>query len=438
MKSKCFVSGMKATIFVMAVAMAGAPTASRGDDAKEAIQVHARHREAIYRKGERVDFEITAPGLQEVAWYLGKEGFPPVKQGRIPLVDGRGIVSGVLEEPGFLACRVTGQLQAGGHAKSVSSRAAAAVSPEELKASAPPPDDFEDFWATQKALLATISPTLKSTSVPSNEPEVESADIRVASLGAPVSGYYSKARNAQRGRHAAILTVHGYGVGGAKLDATTRWAREGLLALDINAHGLPNGQPEEFYKTLAEDYLQAYTTRQKVSRDHHYFVGLYLRVLRALDFLASQPEWDGRHLIIQGSSQGGAQAVVGAGLDSRVSLFVAGVPAYADVTGGQTGRISGWPKFVHDENGLLDPCAVEVARYFDLVNFVRLTQAEGAFTVGFLDPTSPPSTVYVLYNTHTGRKMIFNDINTAHRNSPEAIRWMRNAVINHLKAGGTK
>ncbi len=40
---------------------------------------------------------------------------------------------------------------------------------------------------------------------------------------------------------------------------------------------------------------------------------MFLRMERAIDFLASQPEWDGRILIVTGSSQGGGQAIVAAG-----------------------------------------------------------------------------------------------------------------------------
>lgn len=51
---------------------------------------------------------------------------------------------------------------------------------------------------------------------------------------------------------------------------------------------------------------------------------MYLRVLRALDYVKTLPEWDGKNLIVIGSSQCGAQAIVAAALDPQVSLCLTG------------------------------------------------------------------------------------------------------------------
>lgn len=397
------------------------------------LTIRAGRADALYKKGEEATFHIAATGplasLQEIQWRLSKDGLPMQQSGKLKLVDGKATVTGTLEEPGFLRCHVEAIEQNG---KSLKAMGAAGFSPDELKASSEPPSDFEAFWEKQKGLLALIPMEVSRTPVKTDAAEVIAEDIQIAALGTPVSGYYAKPAQAKKGGHPAILFLHGAGVGGSYLQAPIDWAKNGMLALDINAHGLPNGQSDEFYKTLGKDFLRAYTLRQKVSRDHHYFVSMYLRVLRALDFLAAQPEWDGRHLIAYGSSQGGAQAVVAASLDPRVSFFVAGVPAYADVTGAQANRAPGWPKFVKDGTGKADLRAVEVARYFDMVNFIRKTNAAGFFTVGFLDDTCPPSSVYTLFNTHQGQKTIYNGIADGHQNTPEARKQMRAAVLQHV------
>ncbi len=71
-----------------------------------------------------------------------------------------------------------------------------------------------------------------------------------------------------------------------------------------------------------------------------------VHLVRALDFLTAQPEWNGRTVIVSGSSQGGAQALVAVGLDSRLTFFAAGVPAMGDHTRFKAGRINGWPKLI--------------------------------------------------------------------------------------------
>jgi cephalosporin-C deacetylase len=146
----------------------------------------------------------------------------------------------------------------------------------------------------------------------------------------------------------------------------------------------------------------------------------------------AQPEWDGCTLIVHGSSQGGAQSIVAAGLDSRVTLLAAGVPALCDHTGAVVGRVSGWPKLVpNDADGKPNAKVLEAARYYDAVNFARRTKAAGIVTVGFIDTTCPPTSVYAAYNALKGKKEIFNDPPSTHSLSAGGKEAMRKAILRH-------
>ena len=107
-----------------------------------------------------------------------------------------------------------------------------------------------------------------------------------------------------------------------------------------------------------------------------------------------------------------------------------------DHTGAQAGRIAGWPKFI--ATGESAPAEVVTAvKYFDGVNFAARIKAPGFFTVGFIDTTCPPSSVYAAYNAVTTRKEIFNDITSGHTNTPAATAAMRCAVLKHFAAQKT-
>jgi cephalosporin-C deacetylase-like acetyl esterase len=162
---------------------------------------------------------------------------------------------------------------------------------------------------------------------------------------------------------------------------------------------------------------------------------MFLRLVRAIDFLTAQPEWDGRTLVVHGSSQGGAQSIVAAGLDPRVSFFAAGVPAMCDHTGVVVGRVNGWPKIVPTgPDGKPDPKVLQVARYFDAMNFATRTHAAGIVTVGFIDTTCPPSSVYAAYNALQSQKEIFNDPPSPHTVTRQAGEAMRRAIQAHVDA----
>jgi cephalosporin-C deacetylase-like acetyl esterase len=162
---------------------------------------------------------------------------------------------------------------------------------------------------------------------------------------------------------------------------------------------------------------------------------MFLREVRAIDFLCSQPEWDGRTVVVFGSSQGGFQAFAAAGIDERVTFFAAGVPAGCDHTGVVAGRVNGWPKLVPNlPDGKPDPKVLQAARYFDNVNFAAHTKAKGAFvTVGFIDSTCPPTTVYAAYNALPVPKGIYNDVPSGHTNSPAAMNALMAAAKKHFK-----
>lgn len=399
------------------------------------ISVRTDRPEAIYGRNAKVEFQlaVTREGQPvadaEVQWMLSKDGVPPIRKGRLVLTNGQGTVTGTLDESGFLQCQATFQTPA---SRTLTAVAGAGIDPLNIKPSLPVPDDFDEFWFTQKKRLAAVPTNFRLTPVQSPQAGVECFDLQADCVGVPVSGFFAKPLHAEKGSLPVILTLHGAGVRSSSLDGPANWAKQGFLALDVNAHGIPNGQPPSFYNDLANGTLKDYRSAGRESRETVYFLGMFLRVLRGIDFLTAQPEWNGRTVIVYGSSQGGAQAIVAAGLDERVTFFAAGVPAMCDHTGTVVGRVNGWPKLVPSgPDGAPDPRVLQVARYYDMANFATRVKAAGMVTVGFIDATCPPTTVYAAFNALRGQKEMFNDPTSAHTVSSKAGTAMRQAILQH-------
>ena len=49
-------------------------------------------------------------------------------------------------------------------------------------------------------------------------------------------------------------------------------------------------------------------------RETSYFLNMYLRDSRALDYLLTRPDWDGKTIVLTGGSMGGQQSLALAGL----------------------------------------------------------------------------------------------------------------------------
>jgi cephalosporin-C deacetylase-like acetyl esterase len=417
----------------------GAQTPPSAPESSVKITARAERESAIYKKSEDVLFNIhvthsgTLVASGEVEWSLLKDGLPLNLQGKASLENGKASVTGKLDEPGFLQLRVS--YRETPKEKPLTALAGAGIDPAKIQGSLPVPDDFDSFWSSQKALLSKVplSPELTPVSQPNKS--VEAFDLQAPCIGAPVSGYLAIPAQAKPKSLPIILTVHGAGVRGSSLGSATGWASKGFLAMDINAHGIPNGKPDEFYKGLLEGALKTYRYDGRESRDTSYFRGMFLRLVRAIDVLTARPEWDGKSVVVYGSSQGGYQAIVAAGLDPRVTFFSAGVPAGCDHSGMVANRIAGWPKIVPTiDSGKPDAQILEAARYIDAANFASRIKASGCcFTVGFIDTTCPPSSVYAAYNRVPVAKHIENDILSGHAQSNKSSAAMADAVLKHIE-----
>lgn len=398
------------------------------------LKASTDHADALYKVGETATFTLEArqdgkPLVEgKVVCVLSKDGVQPQPPQTLNVKDGKATIIGKLDEPGFLLLRAT--------LGKASAMAGAGYDPLKLQPSMPVPEDFDAFWAAQKAELAKVP--MKSTLTPVTSPSkpVEAFDVQIDCLGKPVSGYFGRFKGAKPKSLPAILHVHGAGVRSSNLGSVSWAANEGgMLSLDINAHGLPNGKPKEFYDALAAGELKDYRIEGNQDREKVYFKGMFLRLIRAIDFLTAQPEWDGKTLIVYGSSQGGFQAFAAAGLDERVTFICAGVPAGCDHTGSQANRIAGWPKIVpNDAEGKPDAAALQASRYFDNVNFATRARCRGAVvTVGFIDTTCPPTSVYAAYNALTIPKAIHTDVLSGHTNTPAASKFMQEAAFKHVR-----
>ena len=402
------------------------------------IVARAERADATYHQGEKVLFNLTVtdsgkPAAGIVEWSILKDGLPTDQKGSAELVEGKAVASGSLGEPGFIQVRAVYRPDAKAKAAPVVGLGGAAIDPTEIKRSLPVPDDFDAFWDGMKKKLAAVPLEPKLVSVKSPVKGIESFDVTAPALGIQISGYMSKPVGAKPKSLPIILTVHGAGVSDSSLGGSASWASRGFIAMDMNAHGLPNGKPKQFYTDLYAGPMNPYRYEFRNDREKAYFTGMMLRLIRGIDVLAAQPEWDGKRVIVYGASQGGYQAIAAAGLDARVSYFVAGVPAGCDHSGMMANRIAGWPKIVPMKDGKPDMSVVEAFRYIDCMNFATRTKAAGCyFTVGFIDGVCPPTSVYATYNQLNIPKEIYDDIPSGHANSPQASEGMRQAVMKYV------
>lgn len=391
------------------------------------VSIKTDRPDAIYDIDTKAVFIASVPGEGALEYILSYDGKGVLKKDTIQCKGKRVNIEGSLKRPGFLRCSVVFTPSEGG--KSENAMAAAAFEPDKIQpADGHMPADFDNFWRRKKCELAVI-PMEPVMTPEASEEGLEIYDVNIPCLGVPVRGYYAKPAKAPKASCPAIAFFQGAGVSSAHKGRIMDYGKEGLIALEINAHGIPNGQSTDYYKDLYATTLRGYRYGGRENPDTGYFTGMFLRVYRALEFLKAQPEWDGKHLIVYGSSQGGAQAIAAAGLDEDVTFLVASVPAMCS----HGGEINGWPKLVPvEKDGSYNQQILAASKYVDCVNFACKTKAPAFFTVGFIDKTCRATSIYVMYNSYAGCKEVVNNPLMGHSFPGQLQKMAREEVFVYL------
>ena len=306
------------------------------------------------------------------------------------------------------------------------------VDPEKFEPVTKHPADFESFWEKEKSTLRAVAIKTQIKAVPGTEAGFQCFDVEINCTGPqPARGYFARPASAKEKTLPIVVYFHAAGVNASwcrsEPDNAIRFARmgNGALSFDLNAHGMKNGQPDEYYNQLNEGDLKNYSNYRLDNLNDIYFRGMYLRIIRTLDFLTSQPEWDGKRILVIGESQGGGQALAAAGLDHRVTAVVATVPAMCDWGGFIIGRKDSWPY------PYSSPCnkdqMLNTLPYFDVAHLLKGSKATLVTEIGLIDQSCLSTAVYAAINQAAGPKITFNVPYRAHHLTQEAYRelWLK-------------
>lgn len=428
------------TIISMALPAIGILNAQAATEEPLVFSAEVSKKDGLFRCGEKIGFKFNLtenklPAASRIIEYTLHKNGVPVETKRVP---GDRIlnVETSLDKPGWVWVRVWALNEKGEKLKKargwfVSSFAGAMVEPEKLRQADNEPADFDEFWQSQRKKLNQV-PVREISRIPAEAPanlknRADHSIVTIACAGPkPLTGILSIPKNAKPKSLPAIVMFQGAGV---YRSGFNRQYVDGAVILFVNAHGIPPLERTEFYTNLSRNELKQYQHQNKTDRERFYFNGMYLRVMRAFDYIKTLPEWDGKRLISMGGSQGGAQALVGAALEPAVTFCVAGVPAMSDHAGGLAGRKPGWPGLCNTpkDSGKI----LETAAYYDNNNFARRISCEIIMTTGFADFVCPPTSVYTAFHNipeSTEKSLCTNPLDGHMTGSADASRRIRNYI----------
>jgi cephalosporin-C deacetylase-like acetyl esterase len=279
----------------------------------------------------------------------------------------------------------------------------AAVAPTKLGISTPRPDDFDEFWNAKLAAQAKVPINAVLTPVQTDVPGVEMNMFVLDALGSKAHGYVAKP--AKEGKFPALVQLQYAGVYALNARGDAQRAAGGWLVINVDSH---DKLPSDPSGNISKEYQGIGNT----DREKSYFLNMYLRDSRALDYLLTRPDWDDKTIVLKGGSMGGQQSLVLAGLrPDKITAVLVCVPAGADTNADLHGRKAGYPNWPTE-----NPEVARTALYFDTVNFASRIQAPVLAGMGFIDTISPPAGIWTVLNQIHGIKEPLPMIESEHDN----------------------
>lgn len=369
------------------------------------VSVTPDHKDWNYKTGETAEFIVnvrksgTLLDNVKVDYEAGPVMYPDTKKTDVTLKDGTMKWKASMKTPGFYRLKVTAHV----NGKDYEGLCTAGFSPEKIQPKAKCPDDFDKFWkeTLERARWNDLDPTKRLL------PERCTKDVNVYEVSfvndKPGSRIYGiLCLPVKPGKYPALLRVPGAGVRPYSGDVWT--ASQGAITLEIGIHGIPVTMEQNVYDRMLDGCLNNYWDTNLDNPDRNYYKRVVTGAVRAVDYIASLPEWNGTSCGVTGSSQGGFLSLATAALDKRITFLGAVHDAMCDYESEVEGIAGGWPHYFY--KGEKQETRIKGARYYDGVNFARRVTCPGWYSFGYNDDVVPPNSSYGTYNIITAPKTL--------------------------------
>lgn len=367
------------------------------------------HADWLYQTGENAKVEVSfckygIPRDGELKYSIGNDMLQPDKHGSVKLKNGRAVINmGTKKTPGFRDMKLSVSLDG----KTYEHHIKVGFSVDKINPYTQEPQDFRSFWQKNVEELKQVPMSYTKELYKdycTDKIDCYLVKLQIDKMGHSMYGFLFYPKNAQPGKHPVVLCPPGAGIKTIKDPMRNKYyAENGFVRFEVEIHGLdPRISSETFgeINRAFNDRNGGYLANGLENKDIYYMKHVYVGLVRCIDFLTSLPEWDGKNVAVQGGSQGGALAIIAAGLDRRVTQCVANHPALSDMAGyAAKGGTGGYPHFCRQPQILSNKDCLNTLAYFDVVNFARYVKAPTYLTWGYNDVTCPPTTSYAVWNT---------------------------------------
>lgn len=271
--------------------------------------------------------------------------------------------------------------------------------------------DFDAFWQDSLAQARRFPLAPRFERVTNYMKSIEAYDVTYAGYeGQDIKGWLLLPAG-RSGPVPCVVEYIGYGGGrGLPTDWLT-WASAGYahLVMDTRGQGSAwsSGDTADLPVEGANPFFPGFMTQGILDPKTYYYRRVFIDAVRAVETARSHEAIDASRIAVTGGSQGGGITLAVSGLVGDLDAVMPDVPflchyrrATEIVNTMPYGEIS---KYLQTHRDHVEQ-VFQTLSYFDGVNFSARANAATLFSVGLMDETCPPSTVYAAFNHYGGPK----------------------------------
>ena len=273
------------------------------------------------------------------------------------------------------------------------------------------PGDFDAFWQNtltetrQHPLNARFEPVDYGLSL------VDVYDVTYAGYGGqPVRGWFILPKQ-RSGPLPCVVQYIGYGGGRDFAFQHLLWPNMGyaFFIMDTRGQGSSGspGHTPDIPADGANAFYPGFMTQGIMNPKTYYYRRVFTDAVRAVELVQNHDAVDSSRIAVTGGSQGGGITIAAGALAPQAQVVMADVPFLCHyrraITITDRSPYSEIVSYLKQHRDHVDQVHTTLS-YFDGVNFSARIKARALFSVGLLDATCPPSTIYAAYNHLQGEK----------------------------------
>jgi cephalosporin-C deacetylase len=275
------------------------------------------------------------------------------------------------------------------------------------------PADFDEFWSTTLAETRRYDLAPRFELVDSGLRAMDVYDVTFSGYaGERIKAWLAVPAGAS-GPLPCVVEAPGYGGGRGLPHDLLLYAAAGYahLFMDVRGQGSawrPGDTPDR-ESDGGNPQHPGFMTRGVLDPATYYYRRVIADAVRAVEAARSHDAVDATQVAFTGGSQGGAITLMVAGLVPDLVAALPDVPFLCDyrraIDMAANDPYREIERYLKVHRNHVDQVFITLS-YFDGLNFATRAGAPALFSVGLLDVTCPPSTVFAAYNHYAGPKSI--------------------------------